>query len=482
MKRHKHSLSNYRLTTCDMGELVPVGWLEVLPGDTFQHRTSAMIRVSPLVAPVMHPVQVRIHHWFVPLRIMWDGFEDFITGEDTTPPPTMTAATSTLWDNLGVPPQTAGLEVSAFPFNAYNMIYNEWYRDQDLQIEREPDATGLRKIAWEKDYYTTARPWPQKGDAITLPLGTKAPVSGLGWADGGNTIASVPSQESGGIDQIYAQGAITGGSHRELVAEEDPDNTTYPNIYADLSQAEALNVNDLRKAFALQRYQEARARYGSRYTEYLRYLGVRSSDARLQRPEYLGGGRCNISFSEVLQTGPDTQGGTDSSVGDLLGHGIATCRTRKYRRFFEEHGIVMTMLSVRPKSMYVNGIGRKWLRTTKEQYYQKELETIGQQEVFNAEVYADPAEQPLGTFGWGDRYRDYRYERSEVCRDFRNTFDYWHLGRKFSSLPTLNAAFVECDPSKRIHAVQTEDVLWCMIKHNVQARRMVSKSALSRIE
>ena len=476
MKRYKHSLSNYKLTTCDMGELVPVGVMEVLPGDTFQQKTSAMLRVSPLVAPVMHPVQVRIHHWFVPNRLVWDGWEDFITGEDDTPPTTTAVVgTSRLHDRLGLPPGSDGKLVNAFPIRAYNLIFNEWYRDQDLIPEVSLNGPGLHNVAWEKDYYTSARPFSQKGDAITLPLGSNAPVRGLYFEDGDTdrqgAASDVNTGDPGPGDQRFVYGQTT---------NPGPDGGD-GDVFADLSAAGAIDVNDLRKAFALQRYQEARARYGSRYTEYLRYLGVRSSDARLQRPEYLGGGRCNISFSEVLQTGPDVQGGADSAVGDLLGHGIASCRTRKYRRYFEEHGLVLTLMSVRPKSMYVNGIGRKWSRTTKELYWQKELETVGQQEVLNSEVFADGTPADDETFGFADRYRDYRHERSEVCGDFRQVFDYWHMGRKFDDLPVLNEDFVTCTPTKRIHAVQTDDVLWCMIRHSIQARRMVNISAHSRI-
>ena len=395
------------------------------------------------------------------------------------PPPTIAVSgTSRLHDRLGLPPGADGKLVNAFAIRAYNKIWNEWYRDQDLQDELLEDQDEIQHCSWEKDYYTSARPFSQKGDAITLPLGSRAPVRGIGTT-GGAVGTNVEHQETGAVDKIYAN--FWGASGNDQVAVEEEVGTGYPNIYADLSEAEGVSINALREAFALQRYQEARARYGSRYTEYLRYLGVRSSDARLQRPEYIGGGRCNISFSEVLQTGPDVQGGADSAVGDLLGHGIATCRTRKFRRYFEEHGTILTLMSVRPKSMYVNGIGRKWSRTTKELYWQKELETIGQQEVLNSEVFADASAADDETFGFADRYRDYRHERSEVNGEFRDIFDYWHMGRTFATLPVLNDDFVKCTPTKRIHAVQVQDVLWCMINHSIQARRMVSRSAQSRI-
>lgn len=219
--------------------------------------------------------------------------------------------------------------------------------------------------------------------------------------------------------------------------------------------------------------------YGSRFTEYLRYLGIRSSDARLQRPEYCGGGKQVISFSEVLKTGA----GEDpaEAIGTMKGHGIAAMRSRRYRRFFEEHGIVMSLMSVRPRTMYTNGLHRSWSRRTKEDYWQRELEQIGQQEVYQREVFADGTAGDATVFGYADRYADYRHLPSQICGDFRGNMDFWHLGRVFASAPILNASFVTCDPSKRIHAVQTEDVLWCMISHSIQARRLVRQSGVGRI-
>lgn len=214
--------------------------------------------------------------------------------------------------------------------------------------------------------------------------------------------------------------------------------------------------------------------YGSRYTEYLRYLGVRSSDARLQRPEYLGGGKQTISFTEVLQTG--TNFDANAGVASLKGHGIAAMRSRRYRRFFEEHGVVISLMSLRPKTMYGNGNNRMWYKTTKEDYWQKELEHVGMQEVYNREVYAADT-GPADVFGYQDRYAEYRHLQSSVAGEFRDsTMNSWHLARIFASDVALNSDFVTCDPATRIYAASlTNHNIWCMINHSIQARRMVGR-------
>lgn len=482
MKRSKHSLSNYKLLSADMGELIPCGLTEVLPGDTIQQATSALVRVAPLVSPVMHPVHVRIHHWFVPHRLVWDEWEDFITGGpdgDSVPEfPTIDAgagfAVGSLADYLGCPTSVAGLDVSALPFRGYAMIWNEWYRDQDLQTPLVIDRTSgvdtttnvaLQNVAWEKDYFTSSRPWTQKGPDVSVPIGVSAPIvspNGIG----GNV--GVHDGVGGAIRNLWAQTAV-------------PVNVTMRNstmtgaLFADLTSASGVNVNDLREAFALQRYEEARARYGSRYTEYLRYLGVRSSDARLQRPEYLGGGRQTIQFSEVLQTGPD---GSGEGVADLKGHGIGALRSNRYRRFFEEHGYVFSFISVKPKTIYANGLPRTWNRRTKEDFFQKELQHIGQQEVLNKELYAAHA-QPDGVFGYQDRYDEYRRSESTIAGEFRTVLNDWHYARIFASAPALNADFVKSVPTKRVNAVQTNDILYIMVNHSIQARRIIAASGSS---
>jgi len=480
MKRAKFSLSNYKLASLDMGELVPIGLTEVLPGDTVQQATSALIRCAPLLSPVMHPVRVAIHHWFVPHRLVWEDFEDFITGGpdglNASVFPTITLsslAVGSLGDYLGVPTGVASLVVSALPYRAYAKIWNEFYRDQDLQTElvidetSGPDTTtntSLQNSDWEKDYFTSARPWEQKGAAITIPLGTSADVK---TAAPNDADLALYSTVQAGYRKISADGAFTDMSTTAGTAGN--------KLYADLTGASAITINALREAMALQRYAEARARYGSRYTEYLRYLGVRSSDARLQRPEYLGGGRQTIQFSEVLAT---AEAGT-AKIGDMKGHGIAAMRSNRYRKFFEEHGYVISLMTVRPKTMYPQGLFRHWNRRVKEDYWQRELQHIGQQEILNKEVYAAHA-TPDGIFGYQDRYDEYRRSESLVSGEFRTTaLDYWHMARIFSSTPALNASFVSAVPTKRNFASTSTDCLYVTCKHSIQARRMVASTGAS---
>lgn len=483
MKRSKHSLSNYKLLSCDLGELVPIGLTEVLPGDSIQQSTNALVRAAPLLSPVMHPLNISISHWFVPHRLVWEDWENFITGgpdgNDTSVFPTIAMPASTgftvgsLGDYLGLPTDVPDLPVSALPFRAYALIFNEWYRDQDLTSELSiSTAAGvdtttnilLQNAAWQKDYFTAARPWEQKGPAITVPIGTEAPIA----SDATNPWDVTVNSTDLGDDRVLT----AGGANVQVGAAQG---TAGSGLYADLSDASAVTVNVLREALALQRYEEARARYGSRYTEYLRYLGVQSSDARLQRPEYLGGGKETLQFSEVLQTAE----GTDP-VGTLRGHGISSMRSNRYRRFFEEHGYVISLLTARPKTIYVDGLDRHWNRRTKEDYWQRELEHIGQQEILNKEVYAAHS-SPDEVFGYADRYAEYRQQTSTISGEFRSILNYWHFARSFSSDPALNADFVKCVPTEAPFAVPSEDTLQIMARHSIQARRLVTANATSYI-
>ena len=493
-KRNKFSLSYYRLFTCKMGYILPIGLTEVIPGDTIRHATGLFMRLAPMLAPVMHPCNVTIHTWYVPLRLIWDEFEDFITGGpdglNTSVFPTVTAPSGgftvgSLADYLGVPPKVDGLEISALPFRAYNLIYNEWYRDQDLEteiplsIDSGPDtetALDLMRGDWERDIFTTARPWPQKGMEVTVPVnvapsGFNLSVSGNGVPTFNQYAASKPDRgllvhsTSGAPSPLFMNDTPGAASGYSALAWDNPALTGTVTAGGDIG---SVNINQLREAFALQRFEEHRAMYGSRYVEYLRYLGIKASDARLQRPEYLGGGRQTIQFSEVLQTAE----GSDP-VGTLRGHGIASMRSNRYRRFIEEHGYILSFLLVRPKSIYMQGVPRTWLRRVKEDFWQKELEHIGQQEVYTQELYAAADKDKV--FGYQNRYDDYRQHWSSVSGEFRDILNYWHMAREFANEPVLNADFISAVPTERIFAAQKNDQLYCLANHSIQARRLISR-------
>lgn len=492
MKRSKFSLSHYKMLPMNHGPLVPCGLVEVLPGDSIQHATSLLIRTQPLVTPVMHPDHVRIFHFFVPFRIIWEDWEDFITGGDdpdvepTFPTVTINnAALNSLADYLGIPTGVAqNKSVSALPFRAYALIFNEWMRDQDLVAKvgfskaSGVDATtntSLLYSAWEKDYFTTARPWAQKGDAVTLPLGTEADV-----ITNGQTPQFRGTTE--GVDRNAQVKTSTGYLNMPGFAGADQPIIfgTETGLKTDLQTATAATVNDIRLAMALQRYQEARARYGSRYTEYLRYLGIRSSDARLQRPELLGSSKQTITFSEVIQTGVTTSGNT-AGVGNLRGHGIGTMRSNRYRRFFEEHGYIVSLLNVIPRTVYFEGLERHWTYNSRNDFFQKELQHIGQQEVRKDEIYMQGISADAETWGYQDRYDHLRRMESRVHGDFKTTLNSWHMARDFAGLPTLNSSFVTADPTNRIFADTAASQLYVMAYHSIQARRILSQVGTSNI-
>lgn len=497
MKRSKFNLSHQKLATADMGELVPVSLMEMLPGDSVQLSTSALVRLMPLASPVYHQAVVRVHHWFVPTRLLWDDWEDFITGGQdgegaaSAYPYIQAHATNgftqgELADYFGIPPGSSGadLQVSALPFRAYNLIYNEFYRDQDLVTALTVPTSGgqdttsplvLQNCGWEKDYFTSARPWAQRGPEVTLPLGLSAPVR----------IESTNATIDGKLHYPYRTGGGAGEQGYANVAETFVAN--FPagaggTLAADLSEATAASITDLRLANALQRYQERLARFGSRYSEYLRSMGIRPQDARLQRPEYLGGGKQVISFSEVLQTAPDADATTSEGVADLKGHGISAVRSRRSRYFVQEHGYVLTLMSVRPKAIYGNTLPRMWSRRDKEDYFQPELQFVGQQPVYRREIYAQSDANGGSTvFGYQDRYDEYRRADSTISADFRSTLNFWHMARIFGSAPTLNQAFVECEPTKRVFMDQTSDCLQIVAANNVRARRILAADGTPRI-
>ena len=325
-----------------------------------------------------------------------------------------------------------------------------------------------------------------------MPIGGQAPVTGIAFINSPVTQAGTANpRETISTPASYPFSSQFGNVVNNAVIKADSasSGTTRPQVFADLSQATGIDINTVRHAFALQRYEEARARYGSRYVEYLRAaFGVRCSDARLQRPEYLGGGRVPIQFSEVLQTGVTTSG-SQTGVGTMFGHGITAMRTNRYRRFFEEHGIVMTLMSVRPKTMYTQRVERQFIRGvdstytgttgTKEDYWQRELQHIGQQAINPQEADNQTAAPTGAAWGYQDRYDEYRRKESGVAGLFRSTLNTWHLSRDFAAPPALNSTFVSCVPPTRVFADTSNDNLYVCANHNIQARRVIAREGTS---
>lgn len=500
-KRSKFSLSNYKILSMKMGFVVPVNLLEVLPGDTVQLSTGIFMRLAPMIAPVMHPVHMTVQHFYVPARILWNGFEDFITGGedgmDASVPPTVTItpAQSDLADYLGLPLGKA-LTVSALPFRAYASIWNNYFRDQDLQAELAisydsgPDSTTsrtLQRAAWQKDYFTTARPWPQKGPAVTIPVDMGSagmPTLTFSGSLADRSVSGPFTVVPNGVERQQATLVSQFGTPKWSAGSHEVDITGLTGLNLnngsvtgtiDYKPGQAgigsIDVSALREAMSYQRFEEHRSLFGSRYEDYLRYLGVRPQDARLQMPEYLGGTSQTIQFSEVLQTGGD-------QVGQLYGHGISAMRSRRVRRFIPEHGYLMSLLYVRPIPVYAQGVDRLWTRETKLDYWQREMEHIGQQEVYNREIYADGTAADAEIFGFQNRYDEYRRGVNSIAGEFRTTQDYWHMARIFANRPTLNGDFVSSNPTDRIFQASESlsDQLYVMAQNNVVARRLVSRN------
>lgn len=491
LKRAKHNLSHYVLQSFDMGQLVPVAVQEVLPGDTFRMSTNMLLRLAPLVTPVMHPVEVTVHHWFVPNRLTWKNWEKFITGglngEDNSVYPTIDAPASTgfpvgsLGDYLGIPTGVDDISVSALPFRAYDLICNHYYLDEQLDtMLTVSDADGtdtttntaLQNVRWGKDYFTKARPEPQLGPDVYLPIGTSAPVVKTDSTSPQVLRNAATGALSGAINNLGAAG--DGSSNFVPQPSGSPAlHLDLKDTYeVDLTEAAGVTINQLRQSSAIQRFMERMNRSGARYDEYLLGLGVKSSDARLQLPEYLGGGSQIVQFSEILGT-------TGDNLGELGGHGIAAMRSNAFTRFFEEHGFLITLAFVRPKTMYTQGINRIWNRRTKYDFWQRELQHIGDQEVLKKEIFAQGTSADDDVFGFTPRYDEYRQTPSRIAGEMRTVLDSWHMARIFESAPALNSDFVKSNPTDRVFASSTNQTLYCYAKHSVLAQRLVAKHGTS---
>lgn len=521
-RRNVFNLSYESKLTVNAGELVPIMCKPVVPGDKFRVNTEMLVRLAPLVAPMMHRVNVFTHYFFVPNRLVWNQWEDFITkgvdGSDAPAfpvlklPSTVDTANGhrffgdgSLWDYLGLPSlnqignatfQTqspngvkapAGYEVSALPFRDYLLIYNEYYRDQNLTSEIEFSRDGgsidaittnpllmIRRRAWEKDYFTSALPWVQRGPEVTVPVsgaGGSMDVELKDKAADQYFVSSSDSRPTGNLEVVngvlYATHQSSGTSVGAFLS---------PNNFQVNVDEMGVSINDLRTSNALQRWFERNARSGSRYIEQiLSHFGVRSSDARLQRPQFLGGGRVPVSVSEVLQTSSTDE---TSPQANMAGHGISASVNHGFTRYFEEHGYIIGIMSIMPRTGYQQGVPRDFRKFDNMDFYFPEFAHLGEQEIKNEELYLNQYDADnSGTFGYTPRYAEYKYSLNEAHGDFRGNMAFWHLNRIFTEKPNLNTTFVECNPSNRVFATAetSDDKYWIQLYQDVKALRLMPK-------
>ena len=458
-------------TTFDAGYLVPIFYDEALPGDTFQMDANGFGRLATPINPFMDNLYIETFFFAVPYRLIWNNWEKFCGEQDNpgdstdylVPQTTTTVTNSSLYDYFGVPTDV-NLTFNNLCGRAYNLIYNEWFRDQNLQdsltVDKGdgPDTASnysLVKRGKRHDYFTSALPWPQKGDSVSLPLGTIAPVIGDGQPMKIDKFLTGPAFDSvlyTDNSEVKIKQTASAGDGINIV-----QNAADTNVFADLSDATAATINQLREAFQIQRLYEKDARGGTRYTEVIQsHFGVTSPDARLQRPEYLGGGKDRININPVAQTSSTD---TTTPQGNLSGYGTTGFTGHRFSKSFTEHSVVIGLACVFADLTYQQGLARHFSRQTRWDFYWPALAHLGEQAVLNKEIYAQGTSDDDNVFGYQERYAEYRYKPSNVTGQMRSNFaqslDTWHLAQDFGSLPALNASFIEENPPvDRVTAVQ----------------------------
>ena len=446
-------------TTFDAGYLIPIYVDEALPGDTFKMSATGFGRLATPINPFMDNLHIETFFFAVPNRLIWDNWEKFNGAQDNpadstdylVPTVSGTVTNSSLFDYMGVPTDVS-LTWNNFAGRAYNLIWNEWFRDENLQdsvvvdTDDGPDTLTdytLLKRGKRHDYFTSALPWPQKGDAVSLPLGEAAPVKGYTDTNYDTTHGTWSQDTIYGDSDSRARSGAAGN----------------PYLGADLSAATAATINQLREAFQIQKLYERDARGGTRYTEIIQsHFGVTSPDARLQRPEYLGGGKDRINVNPVPQTSSTD---TTTPQGNLSAFGTSGFTNHGFVKSFTEHCTIIGLACVFADLTYQQGINRMWKRRDRWDFYWPALSHIGEQPVYNEEIYAQGTTADTDVFGYQERYAEYRYKPSMITGKMRSNYatslDNWHLAQDFTSLPALNASFIEENPPvDRVIAVNTE--------------------------
>lgn len=543
-KRNAFNLSHSVKLTMEMGQLVPFYVQDVLPSDRLRVSATNLIKFAPLIAPILSEVDVYLHFFFVPTRLIWDSWEDFITGshkgkklpEDSMPQMPRwifirdfvnQAITNplegepsplqhgSLADYLGFQTFKKGTSfnhvnthyyVDQLPFRAYRKIYNDWYRDQNLQDDKDEDwfsesgdisvnnsnfqevsyQMRLENRAWRKDYFTSALPFAQKGDDVLIPGGISVDPGSQLFIQGTGGLSlssgSVPTNQyldvtarfndpkSGDLYVDNGNGKI-GATYQSVSLLSGSEFNEFAN-----SGASEGTIRELRRAMAAQRFLERRAVGGTRYIEQIRaFFGVKSSDARLQRSQFLGGCKNPVVISQVLQTSETTQ---SSPLGQPAGNAVSAGGKYIFDHTFEEYGYVIGLISVVPKADYIQGIPKMYLRRDVYDFYFPQFAKIGEQPIENQELYFDPTSVDNDkTFGYTPRYAEYRFRNNRVCGDFRDSLKFWTLARDFDRIQNLNSQFITCDPSTRIFAYENSDFhhLWCEIGLNVKSLRPLPK-------
>lgn len=470
-------------TTFDAGYLIPILCEEVLPGDTFNCRMTAFARLATPLFPIMDNMYLDSFFFFCPNRLVWDNWVRFM-GEQDNPAdstsyvvPTVSGVTGgypvgSLMDYFGLPTvgmYTAGLAQThqVLPLRMYNLIWNQWFRDENLNnsvVVRKTDAGdvladwNLLRRNKRHDYFTSCLPWPQKGaTSVSVPLGSTAPIRSsfsdiIVYGPSGGATAI---KQASGVSAPLQTTASTGAGNLNFGA----GGTAIAAMYTDLSGATAATINQLRQAFQIQKLLERDARGGTRYTEIvLSHFGVHSPDARLQRPEYLGGGTTPMIINPIAQTSATGLTGGTTPAGTLAAMGTGLANGHGFTQSFTEHGYVIGLVSVRADLTYQQGQRKHWNRSTRYDYYWPAFAMLGEQPVLNREIYADGSANDSLVFGYQERWAEYRYSPSQITGLFRSTsagtIDAWHLAQKFTALPTLGATFIaETPPLSRVLAV-----------------------------